>query len=181
MTFLTPGCGGTKCTPSGLERRRTLVDITQVFILKSSIQKCSFYGSTDQKAPEALHPVLCVLCLALSPICPTQEGSASITSLSSGMNWDRSFHVVFFFLFWFYLFLEREEGREKERERNRNRTCDLLVCRPALNPLMHTSQGSCFVLLFFKFNLLCTFSPLPFSSVCFCERTSGSDWPDRKC
>ena len=59
-----------------------------------------------------------------------------------------------------YLFLERGEGKEKERERNinqlptpgtwpatqacaptGNRTCDLLVHRPALNPLSHTNQG----------------------------------------
>ena len=68
-----------------------------------------------------------------------------------------------------YLFLEREEGREKERERNinvwlplacsllgtwpaiqvcaltGNQTSDLLVHRPGLNPLSHTSQG-CFYL-----------------------------------
>ena len=25
-----------------------------------------------------------------------------------------------------------------------NQTCDLLVCRPALNPLSHTSQGTVF-------------------------------------
>ena len=64
-----------------------------------------------------------------------------------------------------YLFLERGEGREKVKERNisvwlllphpllgtwpatqacaltGNRTEDLLVHRPALNPLSHTSQG----------------------------------------
>ena len=66
------------------------------------------------------------------------------------------------FLKRFYLFiLDREEGREKERERHisvchpllgtwpatqacaltGNRTSDPLVCRPALNPLSHTSQG----------------------------------------
>ena len=63
-----------------------------------------------------------------------------------------------------YLFLERGEGREKERERNvdvwlllmhspletwpttqarariGNRTGNLLVCRPALNPLSYTGQ-----------------------------------------
>ena len=66
-----------------------------------------------------------------------------------------------------YLFLERGEGREKEREKNidadqlpliypqpgtwpttqacaltGNRTSDLSVCRPVLNPVSHTSQGS---------------------------------------
>ena len=75
-----------------------------------------------------------------------------------------------FFIFYFlknYLFIFRERGKEKERgERNnqcvvashaphtgnlasttqayaltRNRTCDPLVCRPALNPLSHISQG----------------------------------------
>ena len=64
-----------------------------------------------------------------------------------------------------YLFLERGEGREKERERNvdvwltlahpqlgtqpttqacalpGNRTSNPVVCRLALNPLSHTSQG----------------------------------------
>ena len=63
-----------------------------------------------------------------------------------------------------YLFLEIVEGRKTEREGNvdrlplthhhpgtwpttqacaltGNRTGDLLVCRPALNPLSHTSQG----------------------------------------
>ena len=65
-----------------------------------------------------------------------------------------------------YLFIERERGREGERERNinvcfpltrpllgtwpttqacvltGNPTHDLLVCRPTLSPLRHTSQGS---------------------------------------
>ena len=62
-----------------------------------------------------------------------------------------------------YLFLEREEGRKKGREKHQwasrpsptgtwpstqagalpgNRTSDHLICRPALNPLSHTSQGS---------------------------------------
>ena len=65
-----------------------------------------------------------------------------------------------------YLFSERGEGREKERERNvnvwlslacpplgirlatqacaltGNRTSDPMVCRLALNPLSHTSQGN---------------------------------------
>ena len=65
----------------------------------------------------------------------------------------------------FYLFLEKGEGREKERERNINvwlpltcpllgtwpvtqacaltgtQTSDLLVHRPALNSLSHTSQS----------------------------------------
>ena len=64
-----------------------------------------------------------------------------------------------------YFFLERGEGKEKKRERNinvclllmhpilgtwpatqacamtRNQTSDPLVCRLALNPLSHTSQG----------------------------------------
>ena len=64
-----------------------------------------------------------------------------------------------------YVFLERGEEREKERARNfdvwlplarshlgtwpvtqacaltGNRTSDPLVCRPALGPLSHTSQG----------------------------------------
>ena len=74
---------------------------------------------------------------------------------------------IFFKIYLFVcLFVEREEGREKERERNSNmwlpltcpllgtwpatqacaltgnRTSNTLVCRPALNPLSHTSQGS---------------------------------------
>ena len=66
----------------------------------------------------------------------------------------------------FYLFISREKGKEKERERNisvwlpvtcpllgtwpatqacaltGNQTRDVLIYRPALNPLSHTSQGS---------------------------------------
>ena len=65
-----------------------------------------------------------------------------------------------------YLFLERGEGKKKERERNinvwlhlthphlgtwpatqacaltGNQTRDLSFCRPVLNPLSHTTQGS---------------------------------------
>ena len=66
----------------------------------------------------------------------------------------------------FYLFIFRERGRKKEREGEKdqyvvasgtpptrdvacnpgvcpdgNQTSDALVCRPALNPLSHTSQG----------------------------------------
>ena len=57
----------------------------------------------------------------------------------------------------FYLFIDRGEGRERERERSINvwmplacsqlgilpatQACDPLVCRLALNPLSHTSQG----------------------------------------
>ena len=75
------------------------------------------------------------------------------------------FFFCFFFFKIFYLLIDTGEGREKERERNinvhlplvlpllgtwpatqacsltRNQTCDPLVCRPALNPLSHTSQG----------------------------------------
>ena len=55
-----------------------------------------------------------------------------------------------------YLFLERGEGREKEggpglqprhvprpgiKPVTGNQTSDLSVCRPAFNPLSHTSQG----------------------------------------
>ena len=71
-----------------------------------------------------------------------------------------------FFKDFIYLFLERGEGREKDRERNinvwlplahplpgtwpptqacaltGNQTSNPLVCRPVLNPLNHTSQGS---------------------------------------
>ena len=71
-----------------------------------------------------------------------------------------------YFFLRFYLFIDRGKGREKERERNinvwlplvrsllgrtwpttqacaltRNWTSDPLVCRPALNPLSHTSWG----------------------------------------
>ena len=73
---------------------------------------------------------------------------------------------AFFFKGFIYLFLDRGEGREEERERNinewlplarpllgtwpatqacaltGNRTCSPSVCRLALNPLSHTSQGS---------------------------------------
>ena len=71
----------------------------------------------------------------------------------------------FFFFLRFYLFIFRERGREGEREGNinmwlplvcpplgtrpatqacaltGNQTGDPLVCKPALNPLSHTSQG----------------------------------------
>ena len=73
--------------------------------------------------------------------------------------------ILFVFKILFIYFLERGEGREKERERNINvwlpltcpqlgtwpatQACALtgnrkgypLVCRPALNPVSHTSQG----------------------------------------
>ena len=76
-----------------------------------------------------------------------------------------------FKILFIYLLLERREGKEKERERNiivwlsltcpllgtwpttqacaltGNRTSDPLFCRPALNPLSYTSQGS---LYYFK-------------------------------
>ena len=85
--------------------------------------------------------------------------------------------LAFFFFFQiFNLFLERGKRREKERERNidvretsisclshapqlgtwstaqacattGNCTSDLSVCRPALNPLSHTSQGPTHLLL----------------------------------
>ena len=76
------------------------------------------------------------------------------------------FYRILFFKDFIYLFLERGEGKEKERERSThvwlplphtpplrtwpttqacaptgNWTSDPLVCRPALNPLSHTSQG----------------------------------------
>ena len=78
--------------------------------------------------------------------------------------------MLYFLKIFIYLFLERGEGREKEWERNLsvwlprmcpllgtwpttqacaltgNQTSDPLVCRPALNPLSHTSQGKCFML-----------------------------------
>ena len=73
-----------------------------------------------------------------------------------------------------FIYLERREGREKEREKNMdwlllthpqlgtwpatqayaltgNQTSDPLVCRPALNPLHHTSQGWNFFLFCFSF------------------------------
>ena len=76
-----------------------------------------------------------------------------------------SFLYLFLFKDFIYLFLERGEGRKKEKERNinvwlplvcpqlgtwptthacalsGNGTGDPLVCRPALKPLSHTSQG----------------------------------------
>ena len=85
----------------------------------------------------------------------------------------------FFFKDFIYLFLERGEGREKERERNisvwlpltlpqlgtspatqacaltGNWTCDPLVCRWALNPLSHTSQGQNLFLLNDFLNGIC--------------------------
>ena len=76
------------------------------------------------------------------------------------------FNLYYFLKDFMYLFLEKGEGREKERERNisvwlpltrsklgtgyatqahvltGNRTSNPLVCRPALKPLSHSSQGS---------------------------------------
>ena len=100
------------------------------------------------------------------------------------------FHILFFKRF--SLFIFRGEGREKEREKNinvwlplahpllgtwpatqtcalsGNRTGDLLVHRPALNPLSHTSQGPQSILnfplsvLYLPIMLLspCTFPPI---------------------
>ena len=88
---------------------------------------------------------------------------ACISSLPLGCTQWRVFLV--FLKDFIYLSLERGEGREKEEEWNINvwlplvhpvlgtwpatqacaltgiRTSDALVCRPALNPLSHTSQG----------------------------------------
>ena len=72
----------------------------------------------------------------------------------------------------FYLFIFRDRGREREKEGEKldvwlplarpqlgtqlvtqacaltgNRTGDPLICRPALNPLSHTSQGWSFFFL----------------------------------
>ena len=79
--------------------------------------------------------------------------------------------AVFFFKIFICSFLERGEGREKEREINinvwlplvrpqprtwpatqacaltGNRTSNLVVCKPALNPLSHTNQG---MFIFFR-------------------------------
>ena len=76
-----------------------------------------------------------------------------------------SFYFFIYFKYFTYLFLERGEGKEKERETNisvwvpimcpllgtwpATQACALtgnltggpLVCRLALNPLSHTSQG----------------------------------------
>ena len=84
--------------------------------------------------------------------------------------------VIFFLFFlkdFIYLFLDRGEGREKERERNinvwfpvahlllgawpttqgwaltGNQTSDLLVLRPAFNPLSHTNQGIFFLFRYY--------------------------------
>ena len=75
--------------------------------------------------------------------------------------------VIFFKIYFIYLFLERGQGKEKERKRNinvwlplacsllrtwpatqacaltGNPTSNLLVHRPVLNPLSHSSQGHC--------------------------------------
>ena len=83
-----------------------------------------------------------------------------------------------FLKYFIYLFSERGEGREEERERNinvqlpltrpllgtwpatqacaltGNRTSDPLVCRPALNPLSHTSQGKIMFLTASSWTLL---------------------------
>lgn len=95
MTFLTPGCGGITWIPSGLEGRRTLVDITQVPFL-SPVSRNAVSTGPQMKAPGAPHPLLWVLCMALSPVspvCPIEEGSASISSVLSGRSWGRSFPV----------------------------------------------------------------------------------------
>ena len=87
-----------------------------------------------------------------------------------------------------YLFIFRQRGREKEKERNinvwlllmrpllgtlfviqacaltGNGTCDTLVCRLALNPLSHTSQGTNQLFIVFA-NLQCSksFNCIPIS------------------
>ena len=82
------------------------------------------------------------------------------------------FQMYICFLLRFYLFLQSGEGTEKERERNinvwlplmhpspgtwpatqacaltRSQTGNPLVCRPALNPPSHTSQGSSHIFIF---------------------------------
>ena len=89
-----------------------------------------------------------------------------IYPVSKAGNQKSSCILTYFFKDLIYLFLERGEGREKEREKNVNvwlpltspqlgtwpttEACALtgnwtgnpLVCKPALNPLSHTSQGS---------------------------------------
>ena len=83
--------------------------------------------------------------------------------------------AIYFFKDFTYSFFREGEGREKERERNinvwlllahpqpgtwpaiqawaltRNRTSDPSICRPVLNPLSHTIQGSLFYFLFIEF------------------------------
>ena len=91
---------------------------------------------------------------------------------NSCILYPRIYFFNHFFKDFIYLFLERGEGKEKERERNisvwlplpcpllgtwlstqacaltGNRTGHSLVCRPTLNPLSDTSQGS-----FFNFSI----------------------------
>ena len=82
----------------------------------------------------------------------------------------RALHFSFLLFLRFYLFIFRQRGREGEREGMKHQcvvalsvpplgdlgpnpgicphwesTSDPLVCRPALNPLSHTSQGSIFL------------------------------------
>ena len=91
---------------------------------------------------------------------------------------------------WYIGPIGRGGGREKERERNisqlplthpklgawpttqacaltGNWTCDLLVCRPGLNPLSITSQGT----IYFKVNCLATWFPSA-NLIYLCHMTS---------
>ena len=97
------------------------------------------------------------LCLIL------RQYSPSLLSWPSLFHYKTCINLLMFFKDFIYLFLERGEGnRGRERERHQclitshtpptwpatqahalsgNRTSDPLICRPALNPLSHTSQG----------------------------------------
>ena len=131
------------------------------------------------------HPQLSLLPSSFSPFTlfqfplpPFPSGDHHTVVLSL-----RSFFFLRFYLQkkkdFIYFFLESEEGREKERERNikvwlplicpqlgtwpitqacaltGNQTSDPLVCRQALNPLSHTSQGE---YIFFSLNPFTFFS-----------------------
>ena len=89
----------------------------------------------------------------------------NLVCCSFSYKWSLLNFVIFFFKDFIYLFLDRGERREKEGEQYQcvgashtpsvedlvhkpqacaltgNRTSDPLFCRPAPNPLSHTSQG----------------------------------------
>ena len=114
---------------------------------------------------------LYVFWLGIKPtILAYQDDALTYWAIWPGHSFEFIYLFIYFEKYFIYLFLERGEGREKKRERNTdvleinlpveshlpptedltqtqacaltgNRTSNLSVCRLALSPLSHTSQG----------------------------------------